>query len=206
MRAAPTIVAATLAALACVAAPARADDGRLLGDRTFAVATGGGPYVVDAGLVTALPSALPSGIAAGIGAGIDRTCTCWLSYGARLAWDDITASSEAFTVTDQELRARATVSIRHDAGRGTLALRLGGGANVVYEDRTRNGGDRAGLMGSALETRALAALPAIDVEAVVGLRVAGAWRFQVSGGPSVELFDSALHGGFVAELGVGWQP
>jgi hypothetical protein len=109
-------------------------------------------------------------------------------------------------VTDQELRVRATIAARHDAGRATLALRLGGGANVVYEDRTRNGGDRAGLMGSALETRALAALPAVDAEAVIGLRVAGAWRFVASGGPTVELFDSALHGGFVAELGVGWNP
>jgi hypothetical protein len=186
-------------------ATAFADDGRLIDDKTFAVGQRG-PLVVDAGFVTGLPAALPSGLVTGVGAGIERTCTCWLAYGARLAWDTIGASSEVFTVSDQELRVRATVALRHDVGRATLALRLDAGTNIVYEDRVRNGGARAGLTGSALETTEIAALPAIDLEGVLGLRIAGPWRFVVSGGPSGEILNGAGKGGWIAEIGIGWQP
>jgi hypothetical protein len=192
-------------ALVAPVATARADDGRLLDDSALAVSKGG-PLVVDAGFITGMPAGLPSGLFAGIGAGIERTCTCWLSYGARLSWDEISASSEVFTVTDQELRARATVALRRDVGRAVLALRLGAGTDVVVEDRVRNGGMRAGLTGSALETHELAALPAGDVAAVVGLKIAGAWRFVASGGPTADILNGAFHGGWTAELGIGWQP
>ena len=90
--------------------------------------------------------------------------------------------------------------MRHAIGRGEIALRLGAGANIVYEDRTRNGGERAGLMGDALGTRAVAALPAADLEAVLALHVRGPWLVVASGGPTAELFDGGVHSGFVAGI------
>ena len=152
------------------------------------------------------PAALTTGMSSGIGAGVTRECGCRFAYGARASWSSATESSQIWTVTHADLRLRATGAIRHVAGRGTLALRLGLGATVVHEDRVRNQGMRAGLTGSDLETTALATLPAADLEAVVLVRVVGPWVLVVSGGPSVDLLAGSLHGGFTSELGVAWQP
>jgi len=185
------------------AARAHADD-RLLADDTFVVSPPG-DLVIDGGLIVGLPSALPTGLSTGIGAGITRTCGCHFAYGATASWSSASESSEIWTVTHGELRLRANGSIRHDVGRGTLALRLGVGTSIVHEDRVRNQGMRAGLMGSDLEQTATDALPAADLEAVVTLRVVGPWAFVVAGGPTATWFDSHLRGGWTAELGVAWH-
>jgi hypothetical protein len=65
---------------------------------------------------------------------------------------------------------------------------------------------RAGLTGSDLETSAFSMLPAADLDAVIALHVAGPWLLMMSGGPSVDVFESKLHAGWSAQLGVAWQP
>lgn len=193
-------IAIVLAGVGASPSVARADDAM-----TFA-ATDGGPYRLDAGFFAAMPAGLPSGIEDGAVIGATRACGCAFAYGARIAVTGITESSEAYTASDIDVRARATAALRHAVGRTELALRLGAGANIVYEDRTRNGGDRAGLTGDALETRTLAALPAADLEAVIAMHVIGPWLVIASGGPTAEILDGGLHGGFVAGVGIGWQP
>jgi hypothetical protein len=198
------IVIALVALAFANATAARADD-RLLSDDSFAVRSTG-TLRVDGALLVAMPSALPSGMAYGLSAGITRECGCHLAYGARASWVYVSESSTFWNVMQQDLRLRATGSVRHVFGRGSLALQLGLGTNIVYEDRTRAQGMAAMLSGSALETRALAALPAADLEAVVALHVAGPWLMIVSGGPTVDVLSGNLRGGWTAELGVGWQP
>ena len=193
-----------LAALVIVPARARADEGRLLGDDTFALQSHG-QLVLDGGLLVAMPAALPAGMSTGLGAGITRECSCWWAYGARLSWSQISESSVPWTATHMDFRLRATAAVRHRFGRGSLALRLGAGTTVVYEHRTRNGSTRLPPM-SGFSSRAVAALPAADLEGVVALHVTGPWLFVVSAGPSVDYFDSKLRGGFTAMLGIGWQP
>jgi hypothetical protein len=197
-------VRAVVLAIVALPAIARADDKSMSAD-TFAVQPPG-QIVVDAGFLVALPSSLPAGLSTGVAAGITRACGCHLGYGAIASWSSASATSESWTVTHGELRLRATGELRHDAGRGTLALRLGLGASVVHEDRVRNQGERAGLMGSALEQTATAGLPAADLAAVVALRVIGPWAFQIAGGPTVTWEDSHLRGGWSAEIGVAWHP
>ena len=193
---------AVLIALA-VARPALADG--LITDDSFTVAPTA-PLKVDAGLVAGFPAALPTGMTLGIGAGVDYShCGLWM-VGARASWTTATESSEAWTVTDSDLRLRATGAVQHLAGRGALALRLGLGGTVVHEARVRNQGQRAGLTGSDLASSAYAMLPAADLEAVVALHVAGPWIMVVSGGPSVVVHDGAAHGGWTSQLGVAWQP
>jgi len=192
---------AVMVAIACPAELARADDY----EHSFATRPGG-PYLVDGGFFVGMPAALPAGMAPGAVVGVQRACGCAFAYGVRLAVAAITESSEAYTASDIDMRARATAAVRHAIGRGDLALRLGVGTNVVYEDRTRNGGTRAGLTGSALETQAVAALPAADLEAVIGLHVAGPWLFVATGGPTIDVLDGHARGGWIASIGVGWQP
>jgi hypothetical protein len=190
-----------LVALIAIAPQARADD-RLLGDDTFAVHSDG-TLLLDGGLLVAMPSALPSGMMTGLAAGITRECGCYLSYGARVSWSTVTESSSDWIVNQQDFRLRATGAVRHAFGRGTLALRLGVGTNIVYEDRTKQQSSR--LMGD-FEQRAVAALPAADLEAVISLHVAGPWLVIASGGPSVDVLSGNLRGGWTSQLGVAWQP
>jgi hypothetical protein len=193
-----------LVALIAFAPAARADD-RLLSDDSFAVKSTG-TLRVDGALLVAMPSALPSGMMTGLSAGITRECGCHLAYGARASWAYVSESSTFWNVTQQDLRLRATGSLRHTFGRGSLALQLGLGTNIVYEHRTAAQAMTANLSGGSFESRAVAALPAADLEAVVALHVAGPWLMIVSGGPAVDVLSGNLRGGWTAELGVGWQP
>ena len=111
-----------------------------------------------------------------------------------------------WTTTQDDLRLRAVGGVQRAVGRVTLALRLGAGTTIVHEDRVRNLGTRAGLMGSDLETTAVDALPAADLEAVVLMHVFGPWSMVVNGGPSIDVLDGGSHVGWTAELGVAWQP
>jgi hypothetical protein len=186
-----------------VPAVASADAGRLLSDDTFDVTKGSG-LVIDGGVVAGLPAALPSGLSTGFGAGITRACGCMFAYGARVSWSTVEASNLTWDVTQWDLRLRATGSIRHTAGRGTLELRLGVGPTLVRESRVQNSGVAAGLTGMDLGSSALRLLPALDLEAVISVKVTGAWIFVVSGGPSVD-YNTSLRGGWISQLGVAWE-
>jgi hypothetical protein len=190
--------------LAFAATPARADEGRLLGDDTFAVGPHG-TLLLDGGLFAGTPAALPAGISTGVIAGVTRECGCRFSYGARASWSRETASSMTWVVAQQDVRLRAIGAVRHAFGRGTLALRLGAGTNVVYERRDRQQASRL-PGGDAFASRSLAALPAADLAGVVELHVTGPWLLVASGGPTADVLDGNLRGGWVAQLGIGWQP
>jgi hypothetical protein len=194
-----------LSLLWLVPAVASADAGRYLTDHTFDT-TLGGNLVVDAGLVVAMPSALPTGLATGVGVGVTRECGCWWSYGARVAWTSVSEPGATWIVSQDDLRLRLTGAIRHDAGRGTLALRLGLGSTIVREVRDREQGMRAGLTGSDLQTTAVRALPAGELEAVVSVKIMGAWLMTASAGPSVDVLAGSLQLGWTSQLGVAWQP
>jgi hypothetical protein len=189
----------------CLGLPraSHADDGALLTDDTWRYQAAG-ELAVDGGLVLGFPAALPTGLAKGIGAGV--TVGRQLAWGARASWITATESSLPWTVTHSDLRLRITGALQKAAGRGTIGLRLGLGGTLVHESRVRNQGMRAGLTGSDLESSAFTMLPAADLDAVVALHVAGPWLLMMSGGPSVDLFDSKLHAGWSAQLGVAWQP
>jgi hypothetical protein len=193
---------ATLASLLVLARLAHGEPGRMLDDDTFATRAGG-PYIVDAGLLIGQPAALPTGITTGIGAGVTRECGCLFSYGVRASWSSETDLSTVWTLTHWDMRVRAIGSIRHTAGRGTLALRLGVGPTFVREDRYLTQGMRAGNL---QETTAFAMLPAGELEAVVGLHIAGPWLAMVSAGPTLDVVNDKLRGGWIAQIGVGWQP
>jgi hypothetical protein len=189
----------------CIGLPhtSRADNGTLLTDDTWRYRSTG-DLVVDGGLALGFPAALPTGLSKGVGAGV--TTGRQLAWGARASWVTATESSVPWTVTHSDLRLRLTGALQKAAGRGTLGLRLGLGGTLVHESRVRNQGMRAGLSGSDLETSAFAMLPAADLDAVIALHVAGPWLLVTSGGPSVDVLDGKLHGGWSAQLGVAWQP
>ena len=191
--------------LLCVALSSAADGAEAprLDDAQWTV-TSKGPLAVDAGLLMGPPLTLPTGLSTGVGGGI--TVGRRLAWGLRASWSTATESSLVWTVTQQAFRLRAAAAIQQPVGRGVFALRLGFGPTLVYEDRIRNQGSRVGLTGSDLETSALVALPAAELEAVVSVHVAGRWLMTLSGGPSAALSDGALVRGWTAQLGAGWQP
>jgi hypothetical protein len=192
--------------LACCFALPRtglADDGALLTEDTWRYRADG-DVALDGGLVIGFPAALPTGLAKGVGVGVTSGRT-W-TWGARAAWVTATESSLPWTVTQSDLRMRITGGVQHAAGRGVLGLRLGLGGTMVHESRVRNQGMRAGLTGSALETSTFSLLPAADLDVVIHVHVAGSWLMVLSGGPSVDVLHSSLHGGWSTELGVAWQP
>jgi hypothetical protein len=191
-----------LAWLALAPHRARAD-GPLFSDDSLKI-TSCGCWTVDGGLVVGFPAALPTGLTRGVGAGVTYGHV-WTA-GARASWSTATESTTAWQVTHSDLRLRVTGGVEHIAGRGSLGLRLGLGGTLVHESRLRNQGMRAGLTGSELMTSAFAMLPAADVEAVVGVHVFGPWLLEVSGGPTLEIFDGAAHGAWTAQVGVAWQP
>jgi len=178
-------------------------DGPTVTDDTWRV-TSNEHYVVDGGLVVGFPAALPTGLTRGIGGGFSSGCI--LAWGARASWTTATESTTAWTVTQSDVRLRLTGAVQHTARRATVALRLGLGATIVHETRTRNQGMRAGLTGSELRTTALATIPAAELAAVIRVHIAGPWALTVAGGPSIDVHDSGVHGGWSAELGVAWQP
>lgn len=182
----------------------RADPGRLLDDHTFDVAPGG-PFVTDAGFVIAKPTALPAGISTGVGGGLTRRCGCWWSYGARFAWSRVQEPGTTWIVTQDDFRLRATGAIRHEVGRGSIALRLAAGPTIVHEVRDRQQGMRDPNANTVLQTRAVRAVPAGEAELVVSVKLAGAWLVTAGGGPSLAINDGT-HLGWISELGVAWQP
>lgn len=197
------LVALTLASGVGIA---HADDppGTLMSDDTWQFQAGG-PLVVDGGLAIARPAALPTGVALGLGAGVAQRNGLF-QWGARVDGLTTTESSATWIVTQRELRVRATAAIAADAGRATIALRLGLGGDLVHELREREQGVRAGLTGAMLEQRALAILPAGELALALDLHIAGRWMLAIAGGPTLALVNgSELRGGFTSMLGVGWR-
>jgi len=186
-----------------MASAARADDTRRPVDDDWPVQSTG-PLAVDGGLVLALPATWQTGLSSGVGAGV--TYGRRFAWGVRGSWSGATESSLVWTVSHDDFRLRGVAALQQPVGRGVLALRLGLGPTFVYEHRTRNQGARAGLTGSDLETSALATFPGADLEAVVTLHVVGRWSLTLGGGPTAIVADGALHGGWTAQLGAGWQP
>lgn len=191
-----------LGALA-VARTSSADVGALTSD-SFPYRHGHG-VDVDGGLIVGFPTALPTGLSRGIGGGLTEG-RCPFRWGVRAAWVTATESTLDWKVTHSDLRLRAAAALQHDAGRGSFGLRLAAGGTLVHESRERNQGMRAGLTGSDLETSTFALVPAAELEAVVSVHIAGQWLLVMSGGPSAAVVSSDLHGSWIAELGVGWQP
>jgi hypothetical protein len=201
----PALSLATCALLALGAAyprSAAADDALTSADTWHYRSSG--ELAVDGGLALGFPAALPTGLSTGVAAGV--TLGHALTWGARASWVTATESSLPWTVTHSDLRLRVTGGVQTSPGRGTIGLRLGLGGTLVHETRVRNQGMRAGLTGSELENSSLAMLPAADLDAVIALHIAGPWLLVTSGGPSIDLLDGKLHGGWNAELGVAWQP
>src|SRR5581483_11406594 len=116
-----------------------------------------------------------------------------------------TESSTAWAVTHDELRLRAAADFQHEAGRGAFGIRLGVGPIIVHETRNRNQAARAGLTGSDAQTTALSLLPSVDLDAVVGLHIAGPWLLMLSGGPSASWVGGDFKAGWSALVGTGWQ-
>ena len=196
-------LAVVVTALALTASAAWADEARRPVDDEWPVQSTG-PLAVDAGLVLALPATWQTGLSSGIGAGVTRGRR--FAWGVRGSWSTATESSLVWTVSHDDFRLRGVAVLQQPAGRGVFALRLGLGPTFIYEHRTRNQGARAGLTGSDLENSALATFPGADLEGVVTLHVIGRWSLTVSGGPTAVIADGALHGGWTAQLGAGWQP
>src|ERR1041385_5748697 len=144
---------------------AAADDVGALSSDSFPYRHGHGRDV-DGGLQFGFPTALPTGLSRGLGGGFTEG-RCPYRWGARIAWLTATEYAPDWKVTQSDLRLRVSGQLQHDAGRGSLALRLSAGGPLVHETRDRNQGIRAGLTGSDLEMTAFAFVPAADLEAVV---------------------------------------
>ena len=192
-----------LALVALTASGASAQEGPPIPSDSFEWRPGESP-TIDGGLVVGFPTALPTGLSKGVGGGITFG-DCPLRWGARAAWVTATESTQVWEVTHSDLRLRLTGSAQHDAGRGSLGVRLGVGGTLVHESRVRNQGERAGVMGDALGDSTFALVPAADLEAVVGLHVIGSWLVVVSGGPSLAIVDGGPRWSWTAELGVAWR-
>jgi hypothetical protein len=164
----------------------------------------GGRLTIDGGVMLALPAALGTGLSTGVGAGamVGRR----FRLGLRVAGSTASESSIDWAVTHTELRLRAAADFQHVAGRGAFGIRLGVGPTIVHETRDRNQAARAGLTGSAAQTTAFSTLPSIDLDAVVGLHIAGPWLLMLSGGPSASWVSGDFKAGWSALIGTGWQP
>jgi hypothetical protein len=196
-------IAASLLLVVAFSRAASAEEVGRLADDQWAYRPGG-PLALDGGLVMAPPPTLGTGLATGVGAGV--TYGRRAALGLRASWATASESSLVWIVRHDDFRLRAAGAVQRALGRGVVALRLGLGATIVHESRTRIQAMRAQATASDLMSSATAALPAGEVEAVVSVHVAGPWLLVVSGGPSAFVWDGALRGGWTGQLGVGWQP
>jgi hypothetical protein len=194
---------AAIVLLALLPIVARAEQPQDLHDDEWSVRSTG-RLALDGGLVMNRSLTLDTGLAAGVGGGL--TYGRRLAVGVRASWAAATESSMVWTVTHDDYRLRGVAVVQQPAGRGVFGLRLGAGASVVHESRTRNQGQRAQLTGSDLMNSATALLPGAEVEAVISVHVAGPWLLAVSGGPAAIVDGGALRIGWTSQLGVGWQP
>ena len=167
-------------------APLVAEIGALLGDRGVAVEPPGCPTIQVA--VT----------------GRSDQLTLALEHDGRRIERVVGDAATAATVIESFVRVGA--SAHHCAGRGELGVRASVGPTVVFERRDRNQGARAGLEGDALATSAVAVVPAVDLEVVIGVAVMDAWGLRIAAGPSLARVSGAAEVSWLATLGVSWAP
>ncbi len=196
------VYALALTSVAITTGTAAADD-RLLTDDTFALKP---PSLLsfDGGISFGAPTALETGLSKGLVAGVAYGRT--LALGARASYVSASEDGDAWAVTHREVRLLATAAIQRAIGRGTVGLRFGFGGTLVAEDRLRHQGERAGLMGDALEMTAKTFITTTTLEGVIALHVRGPWSFTLSGGPSASLLDGNVKGAWSGAIGIAWQP
>ena len=189
--------------LGLVPAEARGDEALIVSDGWRVRPPG--PLTVDGGLLLALPTALGTGLSSGVGLGVTRGRL--LAWEARASWSSATETSIPWTVTQDDVRLRGGVALQHDLGWARVSVRLGLGPTIVHESRSRNEGARAGVTGAALESSSTEVFAAGEVEAVVALHIFGPWLLVMNGGPGLAIDSSGSgHGGWLSQIGVGWQP
>ena len=152
--------------------------------------------MLDAGLFTSPATALGPSLSTGAAAGVSRGHR--FAWQLRASWSTATESSIAWTATHSEVRLRAGGLIQHRLGRAQVGLRLGAGPTFVHETRTRNQ--------SSLQTSALSTIAGADLEAVVAVHIWNRWLLVMSGGPDASWSEGTAHAGWLAQMGVGWQP
>jgi hypothetical protein len=160
-------------------------------------------HEVEARLLLALPAALPTGLTTGVQAAYLHG-RGWLRYGAGASWGTATEYTLTEIVRNDDIRLRLFGVAQRAVGRGTVALRLGLGGTLVYENRTRAQGNRAGLTGEALSASTWAMLPGADLELHVTLRVFRAWALTAGGGPSLHIVNGGARFGWLGGVGIAW--
>ena len=191
-------------AIVLAASGARADDARRPVDDDWPVQSTG-PLAVDAGLVLALPATWQTGLSSGIGAGVTRGRR--FAWGVRGSWSTATESSLVWTVSHDDFRLRAV-------GRGPAAgrarrLRAAPRAGPDLRLRAPNaqpGRARRPDREAISNRRRWPRFPARIWRAWSRVHIVGRWSLMLSGGPTAIVADGALHGGWTAQLGAGWQP
>jgi hypothetical protein len=163
-----------------------------------------GPIHADAGLTLAHPAALPAGLATGVALGAMTPGV--LGAGLRASYASTTEYALSWATTHSEVRLRACGQLSANAGRGTLALRLGAGTTIVRESRDRAQAGRLGSSGQALSTSAWGVLPAAELEAGVQVRVVSDFGVAIFVGPTAHLLDGAVRAGFGGHVGIAWLP
>lgn len=170
----------------------------------------GKSWQLGAGLVTALPTALGPGLSTGVG--VEAIHGGTLSWGARASWSQATEYTELWAVTHQEIRVRAVGVLQAPVGRATVGLHLGLGPTVLYESRVRAQSARLGNSGLALNQRAWAVAPGVDLQVAVALPIfvpfdaVGPVGAALSLGPTLHVFQGETVLGWVAHLSVAvWR-
>ncbi len=165
--------------------------------------------VVSLGVLTALPALLETGQTLGADAGLIAGVGPFV-YGVRASVSGATEHAPSWRVSHTEVRLRALAGVRAEAGRGTWILRLGAGVSLVSETRERHDASEIEHADLPSEDHAFAAVPAIELEGGLVLRVAGAWGLALFGGPSLHFGNAALEDGarlgWTASGALVWTP
>ena len=164
------------------------------------------PSSADVGLFFARPAALPTGLSSGVGIGAVWEGTLGLTVGGRASISTATEYTLTHEVTHTDTRLLLDTRLMHDVGPGALGVRLGVGGTAVHESGKRNQADRAGDTGVVTESTAWNLVPGAELAAVTSIRLLGDWGVVLTGGPAWHQLDGGRTLGFMAELGVAWQP
>jgi hypothetical protein len=161
-------------------------------------------HEAEARFLVALPAALRTGLATGVEAAYTYG-RGWFRYGGGMSWGTTTEYTLTEIVRNDDIRLRLFGVAQKRLGLATMSLRLGLGGTVVYEERTRAQGSRAGLTGSALSTSTAALLPGADLEARVVLHIIRGFGVTIGGGPSLHIVNGGARAGWLGGVGITWQ-
>lgn len=162
------------------------------------------PRHVEFGLTTGLPAALGTGLSSGIVVGAQHAGT--LTWGMRAAYTQATEYTTIWAVTHREIHLRVVGGLQAALGRGSVGVRLGAGATVLYESRARAQAARLGDAATGLDTSAWSLLPGAELEAFVALPIVAGVGLGLSAGPSLHLFQGSVTPGWLAQLTAVWWP